>query len=229
MPWASSRSDSRLLLLNGRRRLRLYSCYCRRSSRHHPAKRHSPLALLSWRHQDFMRIYLSNSRRFSILSRYVAECPFSPRLFSSVHYEYLVNPIFRRPCESGQSQPARSPAWSWRHDGHQAHRRGRAGWGWKPNSQAGTAATHYDRHFVRSQRQRHERLAVGILAKRRSMLWRHANRVISLLGQRRVIDDQPRIVRAKLPTVSSIPISSSSTSRDICRSAPQVVRCSSIC
>src|SRR5258707_11202830 len=46
------------------------------------------------------------------------------------------------------------------------------------------------RHLARRQRYRDQRLAVGSLSERRGILWRDANRVTSLLGQRRVIDDK---------------------------------------
>jgi hypothetical protein len=58
--------------------------------------------------------------------------------------------------------------------------------------------SHHDRHFARSQRQRHQRLAVGVLAKRRGILRRDADRVAPLLGERGVVHDQPRIVPANL-------------------------------
>ena len=57
---------------------------------------------------------------------------------------------------------------------------------------------HHHRHLARGQRQRHQRLAVGVLAKRRGILRRDADRVAALLGQRGVVDDQPGIVPANL-------------------------------
>ena len=57
---------------------------------------------------------------------------------------------------------------------------------------------HHHRHFARCQRQRHQRLAVGVLAKRRGVLRRDADRVTPLLRQRRIVDDQPGIVTADL-------------------------------
>ena len=57
----------------------------------------------------------------------------------------------------------------------------------------------HHRHFARCQRQRHQRLAVGVLAKRRGVLRSDADRVASLLGQRGIVDDQPGIVTADHP------------------------------
>ena len=48
------------------------------------------------------------------------------------------------------------------------------------------------RHLVASQRDRDERLAVGLLAKLTAVLMRDADRVLSLLGDRGVIDDEVR-------------------------------------
>jgi len=61
-----------------------------------------------------------------------------------------------------------------------------------------TQANH-DRHFARSQRQRHQRLAIGVLAQRRRVLRSDADRMASLLGQRGIVNDQPGIVTANHP------------------------------
>lgn len=42
--------------------------------------------------------------------------------------------------------------------------------------------TRRDRHFAKSQRQRYEHLAFGVLAKRWGVLRHHADRMTSLLG-----------------------------------------------
>src|SRR5690606_3825549 len=57
---------------------------------------------------------------------------------------------------------------------------------------------HHDWHFSRCQGERNQRLAVGILAECRSILWRHADRMMALLGQGRIVDDQPGILASDL-------------------------------
>src|SRR5208282_2365578 len=55
---------------------------------------------------------------------------------------------------------------------------------------------HHHWHFARCQRHRDQRLTVGCLPKRRSVLRRHADRALPLLRQRRVVDDQPGVITA---------------------------------
>src|SRR6202167_2504683 len=52
---------------------------------------------------------------------------------------------------------------------------------------------HRKRHLVTCQRQRHERLAVGVLAELSAVLMRDAYRMRALLHERRVVDDQVRV------------------------------------
>ena len=56
------------------------------------------------------------------------------------------------------------------------------------------AQRQHDRHLAAGQRQRHQRLAIGVLAQDRSILRRDADRVLALLRQRRVVDHQHRII-----------------------------------
>ena len=50
-----------------------------------------------------------------------------------------------------------------------------------------------DRNFALRQRQRHQRLAIGRFAKSRGVLRRDADRMRTLLRQRRVVDDEHRL------------------------------------
>ncbi len=58
---------------------------------------------------------------------------------------------------------------------------------------------HHDRHFAGSQRQRHQGLAVGVLAQGRGVLRRDADRAFALLRKGRVVDDQPSLGAADHP------------------------------
>ena len=55
------------------------------------------------------------------------------------------------------------------------------------------AQRHHHEHFASGKRQRHQRLAVGGLAKRRSILRSYTDRVLALLRHRRVVDHQHRV------------------------------------
>lgn len=99
----------------------------------------------------------------------------------------------RRVRESGRSRPARFRAWSCRHAGT-IEPCGIT----RPALRQEQPQPYHVRHFATGQRQRYERPAVGVLAKRRGILRRDADRVASLLGQRGVVDDQPGIVPANL-------------------------------
>src|SRR6476620_2835589 len=57
----------------------------------------------------------------------------------------------------------------------------------------------HDRHLAARQRQRHQGLAVGGLAQRRSVLRRNPHRMRALLGYRSVVDHQNRIAAANKP------------------------------
>ena len=58
---------------------------------------------------------------------------------------------------------------------------------------------HHHRHFAARQRQRHQRLAVGGLAQRRSILRSDTDRMLALLRHRGVVDHQHGIAAADEP------------------------------
>ena len=67
------------------------------------------------------------------------------------------------------------------------------------NSREETPQRQHDRNFASRKRQRHQRLAIGGLAKRRSILRSHTDRVLALLRQRGVVDHQHGIAATDEP------------------------------
>ena len=61
------------------------------------------------------------------------------------------------------------------------------------------AQGHHHRHLTAGQRQRYQRLAIGVLSQRRGILRRDPDRMLPLLRQRGVVDHQHRIAAPDKP------------------------------